>query len=317
MNTPHSRRRLVWALIAAGIAGSVVAFQSRMNGGLSQELDNGLLAAAVSLTCGMVVLSIITAFSPALRRGLRDIVAALRARRLGLWTLTGGLSGAAFVLGQATIAPIIGVALFTLGLVAGQVSGGLAMDRLGVGPSGRVDPTPQRIIGTVLVIIAVAIAFLGSMGDGELSWLLVAPVIIGAGVSWQFAVNGLLKAASGNAMAVAFVTFVVGTVVLGTGAGITVAVQGWPASWPTSIWLYLGGVFGIVFVSVSATLVRAAGVLLLGMATVAGQLASSVVIESVMPLANGVSLGMFIGACIALVAVTIAAIPSRKHPHNG
>src|SRR5690606_33250940 len=107
-------------------------------------------------------------------------------------------AGAVFVLSQSFVAPAIGVALFTVGVVAGQVLGGLVLDKVGAGPGGKVNPSLTRLIGTVLVIVAVAVSVAGSLFDGVLegsAWLVIVPLIAGFGVAWQSAVNGLLRSA--------------------------------------------------------------------------------------------------------------------------
>ena len=95
-------------------------------------------------------------------------------------------------------------------------------------------------------------------------------------------------------------------------AAISVAVQGWPTAWPSGPLYYTGGALGIVFIALAAILVRTAGVLLLSMSNVAGQLLASVALEAGLPLAGGVSAGLLAGTAVALVAVVIAAIPVRK-----
>jgi transporter family-2 protein len=312
MTGRRARFQLPFALLGAGIAGSFIAVQSRVNGGLAQQLDDGIVAAAISLLVGLSVLCLVACFSPQLRGGLRRVSSGLRSGQLQAWTLAGGLMGSLFVLSQSLLTPAVGIVLFTLGIVAGQATGGLLMDRTLISPAGRVSLTPQRVLGAVLVVLAVLVAGWDTLGHDLASWLVVAPMVVGVGVSWQVAINGVLRETAGNAIAVAFVTFLVGAAALVACAAVSIVFHGWPAAWPTSPWLYLGGVFGIVFVAVSTSLVRLVGVLLLGMASVAGQLLSSLVIEWVAPLANGVSTSMIIGASLALVAVTLAAIPARR-----
>ncbi|QEE62701.1 EamA-like transporter family protein [Salinibacterium sp. dk2585] len=301
-----------FALLGAGIAGSFIAIQSRVNGGLAQQLGDGIVAAAISLLVGLSVLCIIACLSPQLRTGLRRVFSGLRSGQLQTWTLGGGLMGSLFVLSQSLLTPAVGIVLFTLGIVAGQATGGLLMDRTLIGPAGRVSLTPQRVLGAVLVVLAVLIAGWDTLGHDLASWLVVAPVVVGVGVSWQVAINGVLRETAGSAIAVAFVTFLVGAAALVACALVSIAFHGWPPAWPTSPWLYLGGVFGIVFVAVSTSLVRMVGVLLLGMASVAGQLLSSLAIEWMAPLTDGVSTSMIVGASLALVAVALAAIPARR-----
>lgn len=304
------------ALIGSGLAGTLVALQSRVNGGLSQEIDNGYVTAAVSFGSGLVLLVIVTLLSPRARAGVRSVRGELRSRHLPLWAITGGASGAFFVLGQGLVASVVGLALFTVGIVGGQVVGGLIIDRIGLGPSGRVRPTPQRLIGTVLAIVAVLVSVWADLGrsgaeSGRL-WLVTIPFVAGLAIAWQSAVNGLVRSAARSAIAAALVNFVVGTVLLLVVAGVSVVMQGWPTGWPVSPWFYIGGVVGTVFIALAAAFVRTAGVLLLSMSNVAGQLIASVAFDLGLPLADGVTPGLLAGTVISLLAVTIAAIPGSR-----
>lgn len=311
--------RVPAALLGAGVAGMMVAIQSRINGGLSQELGGGFLASFTSFGIGLVLVTIAMLCSKQAMRGFGKLRTQLRTRRFPIWALFGGAAGAFFVLGQTFVAPVIGVALFTVGVVAGQVVGGLFLDKAGIGPGGRVDPTPTRIMGTVLVILAVAISVAGSLLGGGLHgspWLVLIPMVAGAGVGWQSAVNGLLRSAMESVLSATFVSFLIGTVILAVLAAISVATSGWPEIWPSEPYLYLGGVLGVIFIAVLAMLVRVAGVLLLSMANVAGQLIASVLLEMGVPLAGGVSVGMLIGVLVGLVAVAVAAMPARGRPRG-
>ena len=139
----------VWAaLLGSGLAGMLVAVQTRLNGGLSQAIHDPYLTAAISFLLGLSIITIVMLATARGRRGITRLRGELKGGRLPWWALTGGAFGAFFVLGQGLIATVIGLALFTVGVVAGQVLGGLVIDRIGLGPGGRVDPTVQRLVGT-------------------------------------------------------------------------------------------------------------------------------------------------------------------------
>lgn len=312
--TAAKRSFPVWAaLVVSGVAGMMVSTQSRVNGGLSQQLQNGYLAAAVSFGSGLVILIVLVACVPRGRRGLVKLRREVAAGAYPVWGLLGGTCGAFFVLTQGLVATVLGVALFTVGIVAGQVSGGLAIDRVGLGPGGRIAPTTTRLIGTGLAIVAVAVSVSDRIlgGDGGSVWLIVIPVVAGIGMAWQSAVNGLVRVAAQSAITATFVNFLVGTVVLAIAAAVSLAVQGWPTGWPSEPWFYIGGLAGVVFIALATILVRTAGVLLLSMSNVAGQLVGSVVFEVWVPLAGGVTIPLLLGVGLALVAVVIAALPAR------
>lgn len=302
--------QLTAALVGSGLAGVLVALQSRVTGGLSQEIGNGFVAAAVAFGGGLVVMCLVLLVSRRGRRGIALMRAEVSAGKLPVWALFGGAGGAFFVLNQGLIAPITGVALFTVGIVAGQVTGGLVLDRLGLGPSGRIYASPTRLLGAGLAIVAVGVTVAGSM-DGGLVLLILVPVIVGVGVAAQSMVNGLVRAAAESAVTATFMNFVVGSALLVTAAVISVAVSGWPTAWPTQFWHYGAGVIGVVFIAVASMLVRRAGVLLLSMSNVAGQLVAAMAFEIGFPLAGGLTPALVAGTLIALVAVIAAALPSK------
>lgn len=310
----------VWAaLLVSGIAGMMVSTQSRVNGGLSQELHSGYLAAAVSFGSGLLILVVLVACVPRGRRGLARVRREVAAGEFPVWGLLGGACGAFFVLTQGLVATVLGVALFTVGIVAGQVLGGLVIDRIGLGPSGKIAPTTTRLIGTGLAVVAVAVSVSDRIlgGDGGAVWLIVIPVVAGVGMAWQSAVNGLVRVVAQSAITATFVNFLVGTLVLAIAAAVSLAFSGWPAEWPTEPWFYIGGLVGVVFIALATILVRTAGVLLLSMSNVAGQLVGSMVFEVRTPLAGGVTIPLLAGVGLALVAVVIAALPSRYRRPGG
>lgn len=303
----------VWAaLVGSGLAGVLVAAQSRINGGLSQQLGNGYVTAAVSFGIGLVIMCIIMLISRRGRTGLALVRTEVQAGHLPSWTLLGGAGGAFFVLSQGLVAPLTGLALFTVGIVAGQVLGGLVLDRVGLGPGGRIDPTITRVAGTALAVVAVGLSVGMGSGDRSVLWLVVFPVLVGILVAAQSMVNGLVRAAAQSAVTSTFINFVVGTTLLGLIAAVSVVVSGWPTNWPTSPVYYIGGFVGTIFIALAAMLVRTAGVLLLSMSNVAGQLIAAVAFEAGLPLGDGLTQGMIAGSVVALLAVVIAALPSRK-----
>lgn len=303
----------VWAaLLGSGLAGVLVAVQSRINGGLSQVLGNGYVTAALSFSIGLAIMCAVMLMSKRGRLGLHSVRVDVRDGRLPAWCLLGGAGGAFFVLCQGLIAPLTGLALFTVGIVAGQVLGGLILDRLGLGPGGRIDPTPMRITGTALAVVAVVLSAGLGTGVGRTTFLVIFPFLVGVAVSAQSMVNGLVRASARSAITSTFINFVVGTAILVLFAVVSVVLTGWPEQWPTSPLFYLGGLVGTIFIAVAAMLVRTAGVLLLSMSNVAGQLLAAVAFEAGIPLAGGLTQGMLVGSVVALLAVVIAALPSRR-----
>lgn len=307
----------VAGLVIAVIAGLGMAIQSRVNGELSTRLGDVVLAAVISFGTGLLLLLLLLACSSRMRSGLSHVVPALRAGLLRPWHFLGGLAGATYVLGQAGTVALIGVALFTVGVVAGQTVSGLAVDKFGLGPAGRRAVTWPRTLGAVLMVGAVGVAVGGDLVDAELGrvWVLVLPVLAGMGMAVQQAFNGRIGAVVDSPLTAALVNFTAGTTALVVAWLVSLVAFGAtaPTALPEDPVLYLGGVIGIVFITVAAVLVSWTGVLLFGLASVAGQLLGSVVVDHVVPATEeGVGTSTLLGCAVALVAVVVAAMGGRR-----
>jgi len=311
---PAPSRTLVALSSALAIVfGAGVATQSRINGELGRQLDNGFLAALVSFGSGFLILVVAMALSPVGRRGFGLVTTALKGRTIPWWYVAGGVAGAFLVLSQGVAASVVGIAVFTVAIVSGQTLSGLLIDRAGMGTMVAKRVTPTRLIGSLLVLVGVGVAASGQLDAHFPVWLLVMPFLAGIGIGWQQAVNGQVREVAHSPLTATFINFAVGTTVLLVITLIHSVSAGWPDAMPTSWWLYLGGPIGVVFIAGAAVLVRITGVLLLGLSMIAGQLLASVVIDLVVPVAGQVISATTLGsAAITLVAVAIAALPSRK-----
>jgi bacterial/archaeal transporter family-2 protein len=307
-------RRLLGIAVAAA-TGVAVAVQSRINGELGVRLADGIAAAVVSLAIGLLILALLMPASPAGRRGLAALRRVLRRRELRWWECLGGLCGAFMVATQGLTVGVLGVAIFTVALVAGQSASSLLVDRAGIGPAGRQPVTAARLIGAVLAALAVLLAVGNRFGDPGVLVLAVLPLLGGVTVAWQQAVNGRVNVATGSALAATLVNFTAGTAAVLLAFAVTVGVRGWPTGEPpTEPWLYLGGPIGVMFIAAAAVVVRVTGVLVLGLASIAGQVVGAVVIDLVLP-TEGARPGVatLVGVALTLVAVGIAAVaPGRR-----
>ncbi len=311
-DSPRSRLLTVVSVAAAFVLGTFIALQSRVNGELGRRLGDGYLAAVFSFGSGLVILAIGMLFSRGGRQGLARVVRAVRSRSIPWWYVVGGAAGALLVLSQGLAAATVGVALFTVAVVAGQTIGGLLIDARGLGRLAPKAVTLTRLAGAALILVAVVWAVSAQLHGNVPFGLLVLPLIAGFAMGWQQAVNGEIRVVSGSALTATFGNFLVGTVVLVVAFLIHFAIAGGPRSLPSAPYLYIGGVLGVVFIGGAAILVRVIGVLLLGLASIAGQLVMSLVLDLVVPVpGHAVVWTTVAGTLLTLVAVGIAAIPSR------
>lgn len=310
---PAPRVPLALAVAGAVLVGVLTALQARVNGQLGVSVGNGVVAAVISFASGLVIVAVITALTPGGRRGVTALRRGVRERSIPWWMLLGGAAGALTVATQGLAVGIIGVSLFTVGMVAGQAVAGLILDRTGYGPAGAVAVTVPRLLGALLAVAAVAFALSGDTLATVPLWMLVLPLLTGAGIAWQQATNGRLRARVGSPLTATLVNFIGGTAILAVGAGISVALVGAPTQFPTNPLLYLGGAVGVVYIVLSAAIVGSTGVLLLGLGAVVGQLATSVLIDAFWPaVGNPDPLQAVAMITLALLSVIVVSLPWRR-----
>jgi transporter family-2 protein len=307
-----SKPRLALYVVLSTLCGSGVALQSRVNGQLGVDLHDGFVAALISFGSGLVIIAIVLVLSRPGRRGLRVVTGAIRRREIPWWHAAGGAAGGLFVLSQGLVVGLVGIALFTVATVAGQTISGLVIDSRGIGTVAPKAITITRIVGAGLALVSVVIAVLPQVsGHGQL-WVIVFPFAVGLLLGWQQAVNGQIKTLSGSATTATFFNFVAGTVVLAIFAAVNLAVAGLPHGFPSSPFLYAGGLIGVLFIAGFALVIPIIGVLLQSLSAVSGQLLMALLLDYVAPAdASGVAVATVIGTVLTLVAVVIASLRSR------
>jgi transporter family-2 protein len=301
-------QQVAGALLAA-LGGVGLAVQGRINGQLGHVLHDGVFAGLVSFGVGLVVLVTVVVLTPSMRRGVARLAAGVRARRIRWWECLGGVCGALVVASQGITIASLGVAVFTIAVVGGNITSSLFVDRAGIGPAGPQAVTPTRAAGAALAVVAVLVSVSNKLGNPSGLWLAVLQAVAGVGLAWQAAVNGLVRREADGVVVPTMVNFGTGATALLLACVVDVTIRGWPAALPGQWWLYLGGLLGIVAVVTAVIAVRLVGVLLLGLASVAGQLIGALGVDLVAPTAGGgLSVGSVLGAVITAVAVGVAAL---------
>jgi bacterial/archaeal transporter family-2 protein len=323
--THAPRLPLIAGLPLAVAAGLAIPIQGRINGALGARLNDGIAAAVVSFTTGLILMTVVSLVLPRGRRGLAQILPALRERRFPPVYVIAGTIGAFFVFAQSFTVGLLGVALFTVATVTGQTLSGLLVDRLGIGPAGKKSVTGIRVLGTVLTIAAVAWAVSprfggagagGAAGPGggadpaQLLLPVLLPVIAGFLMSFQQAMNGTATVHYGTPVAATLVNFISGATVLWMAWLIKLAVAGAGNGLPGDWWYYLGGPMGCAFIGLGALLVRSLGVLVTGLGMIAGQLLGSLGLDLVLPAPGTVvALPTVLGTVLTLGAIVLATLP--------
>jgi transporter family-2 protein len=282
--------------LLAALTGVLIAIQSRANGELAFRMHNALEAATISFLSGFLVMIVLTWLFPGIRQGLHRIFRAMRSKEISHWGLFGGALGGVAMAVQTRIVPLIGVAIYSVSVIAGQTGISLVVDRLGLASGEKKHLTPRRIVAALLTIAAVLISVWDRLDAKSLSAIsIVLGVASGAVIGLQRALNGQVNVHSGQSFSTSLLNFITGTTLLiflllggvvTHHTHLTGLVKG---PW----WMYLGGVTGLIYIAFSATVVQHLGVLTFTLLSVGGQLVGSLVIDFLSPSA-GVHVGAYL-----------------------
>lgn len=132
------------------LAGIGLAVQGAINGRVRQAANANLPAVVVNSIVGTSALLAAFAVSVAVRGWPSGSPPAEP------WLYLGGPLGICVLVLSVSAVRHLGALLLSLGMIAGQLAGAIALDVLAPGPAGR--PTLTTFLGTALALIAVAIA---------------------------------------------------------------------------------------------------------------------------------------------------------------
>lgn len=313
-----NNKSTTWLFVVFAIAiASLNSLQARVNAELGFITGDGLLSAFLSITSGFVILLTVVAFSPKARKALGLVPVLLKTKKLAWWHLLGGASGAFYAVAQTTTGILLGVALFSVAIVSGQTLSSALADRYGIGPSGIHRLTPPRIIGTILVLVAVIVSVGGQINASFSVWVALVPFIAGFMFGLQLAVNGRVRQETSSVAASTFINFGVAAVLLLVLVAVKSIFIPLTSELPGDLWLYTGGVLGSVFIAGSAFVVARIGVLVLGVSVVAGQLMGATVIDLIAPSPlHPLTVSTIAGVILAIVAVAISSISWKRRSES-
>ncbi|GEO70168.1 membrane protein [Levilactobacillus acidifarinae] len=302
-------------LIATILAGMLSPMQSAVNGQVGKQLGDGNASAVVSFGSGLVVMAIIILARRSTRKQFASIPHKISKRSIPWWNWLAGCCGAMVVFSEGASASVLGVATFQTTLISGMVISGLVCDRLGIGVAVKQPFNLPRILGAILAIAATVLVVLPSWQAPKVIALAILPFLAGLLAGWQPAGNSAVAQETGSMLVSITWNFIVGFSILGLALLVRVLMGQVTFSLPGTWWMYLGGPLGLLSIALMALLVRGLGLLLLGLASTAGQLIGSVLIDWLIPaLGNQVYMVTILGAVVALIGAGIAMIPSAgKH----
>jgi transporter family-2 protein len=300
----------------AALSGLLIALQARANGELSHQLGNGLQAALVSFTSGLIIIVVIALFNPSIKEGVRTLRKAVVAKEIPIWTLFAGMLGGSFVAVQTQIVPLIGVAIYSVAAIAGQSAISLLVDRIGLTGGGKKEITPRRVAAAFVTVFAVFISVADRLDGRDLSIAaVVLGIFAGAIVGVQRALNGQINEHSQQSFTTSLLNFAMGTTFLliilffaMTFGGMTLSPL--PAGpW----WIYTGGVLGVIYVAFTSTIVQHLGVLTFTLISVGGQLVGSLLIDLVSP-TDGVKISVYLvsGIILTYLGVLVGGVRNSQ-----
>ena len=296
----------------AAVSGLMIAVQARANGELSHRMGNPIEAALVSFGSGLIIISFISAFNPAIKTGIRNLRGALKRKEIPLWTLFSGMLGGSFVAVQTQIVPIIGVAIYSVASIAGQTAASLLVDRIGLTGGGKKHITVRRVAAAGITVLAVLISVLDRIEANNLSVLAVLlGCFAGAIVGVQRALNGQINESTEQSFTTSLLNFIMGTTILVIFLGIGMLINRTeivplPAGpW----WMYTGGTIGIIYIAFTSTIVQHLGVLTFTLISVGGQLVGSLLIDFYSP-TEGVHVSVYLvtGIVMTYLGVVVGGV---------
>ena len=300
----------------AALSGAMIALQARANGELSHRLDNGLQAALVSFSSGLLIILLITPFSPHIKEGIRNLRGAIARKEIARWKLLAGALGGSFVAIQTQIVPLIGVAIYSVASIAGQTAMSLVVDRIGLTGGGKKLISPRRVLAAVLTVLAVLVSVWDRIDANNLSMFAVtAGGIAGAIVGIQRALNGQINEYSHQSFTTSLLNFITGTsfLLILIVAGLILGRNELSPLPSGPWWIYTGGVIGVIYIAFTSTIVQHLGVLTFTLFSTGGQLIGALLIDIYSP-TKGVSVSAYLvsGIVMTFLGVLVGGVNSSK-----
>lgn len=286
--------------------------QARANGELSLRMGNPIEAALVSFGSGLLIISLISIFTPSIRNGMKNLKGAVSRREIPAWTLFAGMLGGGFVAVQTQIVPIIGVAIYSVASIAGQTAASLIVDRIGLTGGGKKQITVRRVAAAGVTVFAVLVSVLDRMEAQNLSlFAVIFGCFAGAIVGVQRALNGQINESTHQSFATSWLNFIMGTTFLFLFLAIGVLInRAEIVALPSGPWwMYLGGTIGVIYIAFTSTIVQHLGVLTFTLISVGGQLVGSLLIDLYSP-TEGVQISAYLvtGIVMTYLGVLVGGV---------
>ncbi|EMZ6973729.1 DMT family transporter [Staphylococcus pseudintermedius] len=141
-------------MLSGMIIGFTPPIQTAINSHLGQTLHSPFFASLISFTVGASALIILTLM---LHRHVKIHATSEQHGPLKWWHFVGGALGVIFVTTNIILTPVIGVTFTLITVMVGQIIMGLLIDHFGLFGVPHRHITKQRLLGFMLIIIAIII----------------------------------------------------------------------------------------------------------------------------------------------------------------
>jgi transporter family-2 protein len=289
-----------WPLLLALISGALFSLQSFIGGRLAAELESAQWASLLGLVVAAVTAWSVVLVSGAGARGVRRL---REGARIPFSDASASALAAPQFLVLTSAAPKLGIALLTVGLVSGQVVGGLVIDRLGLSPAGRIHLTVARMLAAMLAISAVGLVVFENdqpVHAGLLFLTILAGVVL---VVLQTCVSRVGRAIGEPLMAQG-INY---TVALFTLAVVMVVSDLSPPDLSAPPQLWLAGAVGFLGTALAVRVITVLGALRMTLTFVLGQSVAGIVTDVLAPArAQPISLRTVVSVTLVVVAITLS-----------
>ena len=304
----------------AALAGIFIALQGKANGELDKFLASSVQTALVSFSVGLIAISLYGLSHRESRAGLTRLRNALKAKVIPYWGITGGLLGGTFITMQSFLVPKVGVAILSVGYIAGQTVCSLFIDQIGLTGGGRKAISPARIWAATITIIAVLVSVFDRLNSESVTiFPVVLSIFSGGIVALHRALNGRVNEITLQSSATTIVNFIMGTAFLAMVFLFLLLTNSttWSPLPEKPLWIYTGGLTGVLYIAFSAKVVQHIGVLHFTLFSVGGQLVGSLLLDWLLPSTNdGISLYLIFGILLTFLGVIVGGVSNSSTPKS-
>lgn len=305
------------AIIIGIIIGIGLPMQTSINSRLKVAVGSPFLASLTSFTFGTAFLAIITLI---LDHSILFSKAVFTSQPPWIWL--GGLLGVIFLTSNILLFPKLGSVQTVIFPILGQIIMGLIIDNFGLFDSSLHPLTLTRFFGALLVILGVICAvamdnLIKKLHHASLAsppkknlWLWrIFGILTGMFSASQTAINGHLGVVLNSSVKAAFISFLVGTIVLVIIVSfLHPQIQLNHPQKGNPWWMWIGGIIGALFVFGNAYLVPIIGTGLAVVIILVGQMSGSLLVDQFGLLEskkNPVSLIQIVGILIMIAGVAL------------